>query len=123
MNTSDTSDAQKSTGAPEPTGIAELQEATSGLTAATTPQAPRASGPQHSQPDAGPALDHLLQMADTYRGENSLRQAMEIYFELAEAHGDTPQGQHARQWLMAIAEQYEFAGNRRQARSIYERLL
>ena len=68
-------------------------------------------------------LDCLMEVADRYCAENATRQAVEIYFELAENHAGTSQAQHARERLMEIAAEYERAGGRRQARGIYERLL
>ena len=68
-------------------------------------------------------LDCLMEVADRYCAENATRQAVEIYFELAEDHAGTAQARHARERLMGIAAQYERAGGRRQARGMYERLL
>ena len=68
-------------------------------------------------------LTKLLQMADRYRAENSLRQAMSIYFELAEDHAGAPEAYDALERLLEIAMQYENGGEMHQARSLYERLL
>jgi len=76
------------------------------------------------QPDAqSRVLARLLKMADAYRDVLALRHAMAIYFLLADQHGDTPQGEEARERLLEIAETHERAGEHHQARSIYERLL
>ena len=98
-------------------------DASEGKTAAISPEAATATVPVEAPADDSPLLDHLLAMADDYRTENSLRQAMELYFLLLEAHRDTPQGGQACQRLMRIAEAYEDGGERHLARSIYERLL
>lgn len=68
-------------------------------------------------------LSHLLGMADMYARNGSLRQAIELYFELVNGHDGTDQALLASDRLMTIAQQYE--GNRelRLARGIYERLL
>lgn len=68
-------------------------------------------------------LARLLHMAELYRSEKALRQAVEIFFELAEHHDDTPEAAEARQQLLEIGDLYEKSGEFRQARGIYERLL
>jgi tetratricopeptide (TPR) repeat protein len=68
-------------------------------------------------------LDRLLAMADTYRAGGHLRQAIELYFSVVEGHLHTAQAGRAFGRLMEIAERYEEAGERHEARSIYERLL
>jgi lipopolysaccharide biosynthesis regulator YciM len=68
-------------------------------------------------------LSRLLQMADVYRRQQSPKQAIEMYFQLVESHGQTPEGQQARERLMRVAAEYEAQGLLRQARSIYEQLL
>lgn len=69
------------------------------------------------------SLDHLLAMAQRYHGEGNLRQAMEIYWTLAEDHSDTAQAQAAQEKLLELARFYERDGSRHQARAVYERLL
>lgn len=68
-------------------------------------------------------LDRLLAMANAYRSEGHHRQAMELYWELAEEYPGTPQFDVARTVLLELAAAYERQGARRMARSIYERLL
>lgn len=68
-------------------------------------------------------LNRLLRMADSYRERGLLKQASEMYFELAEQHEPSGESQLARERLVAIAETYEQQGQPRQARSLYERLL
>lgn len=72
---------------------------------------------------ANPLLTRLLKIADGYRAENALRQAIEIYFELVEHYPSTPEAREAWQRLTKIGEQYERSGEFRQARSLYQRLL
>lgn len=68
-------------------------------------------------------LVRLLSMADSYRESGSIRQAIEIYFELIREHAETPQGHRAEERLFDVARSYEKAGELRQARGIYEQLL
>ncbi|MBY0577698.1 MAG: hypothetical protein K2P57_01490 [Burkholderiales bacterium] len=68
-------------------------------------------------------LERLLSMAQTYRSEGSVRQAMEMFWELVEDFSGTPQAQVARKALLDLAMSYERSGARREARSIYERLV
>jgi tetratricopeptide (TPR) repeat protein len=68
-------------------------------------------------------LARLLSMADSYRESGSLRQAIEIYFELMHEHSETPQAERAEERLFDVARSYERAGELRQARGIYEQLL
>jgi len=69
-----------------------------------------------------PSLDHLLTMAQRYRSEGKLRQAMDLYWGLLEDHPETTQAQGARGKLLELADVYEHDGLRHQARAIYERL-
>jgi lipopolysaccharide biosynthesis regulator YciM len=72
---------------------------------------------------SGPVRARLLRMADGYRRAGAPNQAIEMYFELVERDGETPEGQKAREGLMTLCEEYERAGKLRQARALYERLL
>jgi len=69
------------------------------------------------------SLDHLLAMAQRYRSEGNLRQAMAIYWTLSEDHSETTQAQWSQDKLLELADVYERDGSRHQARAIYERLL
>jgi hypothetical protein len=69
------------------------------------------------------SLDHLLAMAQRYRREGSLRQAMAIYWTLSEDYFETEQGRGAQSGLLEMADYFENDGSRHQARAIYERLL
>jgi hypothetical protein len=68
-------------------------------------------------------LPRLLAMADTYRKGGSLRQAIELYFEIVREHAGTPQAFQAEDRLIDVARSYEQAGELRQARGIYEQLI
>ncbi len=72
---------------------------------------------------SNPVLARLLRMADGYRRSGAPHQAIEMFFELVDDHGETPEGIAARERLMEVCEQYEQEGKMRQARSLYERLL
>ena len=104
------------------TGLAaELEEEL--RRAASGPGSVAAVAESHPADQEAEVLERLLKMADRYCAENALRQAIEIYLELAEVHEGTPEARKALERLMRIAEQYECTGERRQARGIYERLL
>ncbi len=68
-------------------------------------------------------LDHLLGMARQYAHNGSLRQAIELFFEVLSDHDGTPQACEAEEHLLAIAQHYEDQGELRLARGLYERLL
>ncbi len=84
-----------------------------------------ANGPEpQATPDAHAGLlKRLLDMADAYRAEGNVHQAIELYFALVESYPSTPQVRPALARLMDIADVYEATGERHQARSLYERLL
>ena len=94
---------------------------------------PMMSPPARPEPDDAAAiaeaanrsrvLTRLLGMADTYRATGSLRQAVEMYFELVRQHAESPQALQAEERLLEVAQNYEKAGELRQARGIYEQLL
>ena len=100
---------------------------------------PRATAPRRSKPAALKAggsvktevevganhmlLERLLAMAQRYRGEGKLRQAMELYWELVEDHPGTAEAGAANAVLLDLAANYERDEAPHMARSIYERLL
>lgn len=65
----------------------------------------------------------LLSMADRYRNEGEIHQALEIYWTLIDEYSDTSQAKGAATQVMEIAEEFDRDGARRMARSIFERLL
>lgn len=65
----------------------------------------------------------LLSMANRYRNEGEIHQALEIYWTLNDEYSDTSQAKDAAAQLMEIAEEFDRDGARRMARSIFERLL
>jgi hypothetical protein len=83
---------------------------------ATTPPP---AGAEH----ASRALGVLLKIADNYRAQNQIRQAIEMYFDLLAKYGHVPEVSRVRDRLLSIAEEYETKGDFRQARSLCERLL
>lgn len=86
-------------------------------------QAGRAPASEETQPVDRAVLERLLAMANVCRSEGHHRQAMELYWELAEDYPGTPQSDAARAVLLELASGYEDSGARHMARSIYERLL
>ena len=104
------------------TSQAELQR-TQMAFGETEPMAPTVPTYQPSTSNEARVLARLLEMADAYRGENALRQAVAIYFTLVEKYEDSPEAAQAFDRLMEIAEQHERAGEPRNARGIYDRLL
>ena len=46
-----------------------------------------------------------------------------MYFELVRQHAESPQALQAEERLLEVAQNYEKAGELRQARGIYEQLL
>ena len=80
------------------------------------------------KPEAGAAanqalLGRLLAMAHRYRSEGNLREAMELYWELAEDYPGTPQADAAKAVLLELATSYERNDAPHMARSMYERLM
>jgi hypothetical protein len=86
-----------------------------------------AVGPQptHVGPPAprSRVLSRLLAMADSYVRAGSLRQAMEMYFELYNSHPDTPEASLAEKRILEVARRHEEDGELHSARAIYEQLL
>ena len=90
------------------------------------PAALRVRGPV--KPEAGTGanqalLGRLLAMAQRYRSEGNLGQAMDLYWELAEDYPGTPEADAASVMLLELAASYERNEARHMARSMYERLL
>ena len=82
-----------------------------------------ASAPISTPHGRSRVLPRLLAMADTYYQGGSLRQAIELYFELVRDHAGTTQADQAEERLLEVARTYERAGELRQARGIYEQLI
>jgi len=68
-------------------------------------------------------LERLLAMAQRYRSEGNFREAMGLYWELAEDHPGTPEADAASATLLDLAANYERNAAPHMARSIYKRLL
>jgi len=68
-------------------------------------------------------LKRLLVMAGRYTGEGKLRQAMDLYWVLAEDHRGSAEADAAKARLLDMAEAYERHDATHMTRSIYERLL
>jgi hypothetical protein len=68
------------------------------------------------------AIGMLMRIADTYREQNNLRQATEMYFDILHKYPDAPEARLAHERLMELAAYYESRGELRQARYICEQL-
>ena len=90
------------------------------MTAAPLP--PRPDSPLEASGERA-VLDRLFAVAQAYRNDGSVRQAMDLYWELVEDFPETRQANDARKVLLELASQYEREGARHAARTIYERLL
>jgi hypothetical protein len=88
-----------------------------------TRPAPDDPAEQAEPPNRARVLGRLLAMADTYRKAGSVRQAVEMYFELIREHAESSQALEAEDRLLDVARYYEKGGELRQARGIYEQLL
>lgn len=65
----------------------------------------------------------LLAMAQRYRNEGKLQEAMDLYWELVEDHPGIAEAGAANAVLLDLAANYERDEAPHMARSIYERLL
>jgi hypothetical protein len=68
-------------------------------------------------------LERLLAMAQRYRHDGAIREAMELYWEIAEEYPQTPEAAMSRAVLLDLAVSFERHAAPHMARSIYERLL
>lgn len=68
-------------------------------------------------------LPRLLAMADSYLRADSLRQALEMYFDLRDSHPGTPEADLAEERILEVARRHEDAGELHNARAIYEQLV
>jgi hypothetical protein len=68
-------------------------------------------------------LPRLLAMADFYLKEGSLRQALEMYFDLYRNHEDSPEAAKAEDRILDVARIHEENGELHVARAIYEQLI
>lgn len=90
------------------------------------PAALKAGGSVKPEVDVGAnnvALERLLDMAQQYRREGHLREAMDLFWELAEDYPATDEAAAAKAILLELATSYERNDAPHMARSIYERLL
>lgn len=68
------------------------------------------------------ARSRLLSMADGYLRSGSLRQALEMYFDLMDGYPGTTEAEQAEEQTLEVASRHEQAGELHLARAIYERL-
>ena len=86
----------------------------------------KARVPVKPEPDAGAnqvLLERLLAMAQRYRNEGKLQEAMDLCWELVEDHPGIAEAGAANAVLLDLAANYERDEAPHMARSIYERLL
>lgn len=107
----------------ERTTVEPAAKAPERVEAAGVAQVGRTLASEETRPVDRAVLERLLAMANACRSEGRHRQAMELYWELAEDYPGTPQSDAARAVLLDLASGYEDSGARHMARSIYERLL
>ena len=95
----------------------------------TPAPAPASAQPTPAQPSdttkttyQNRAIGMLMRIADTYREQNNLRQATEMYFDILHKYPDAPEARLAHERLMELAAYYESRGELRQARYICEQL-
>jgi hypothetical protein len=74
-------------------------------------------------PPRSRALHRLLAMADMYLRADSLRQALEMYFDLIRSYPDTLEALQAEERVLEVARRHEEAGELHSARAIYEQLI
>ena len=68
-------------------------------------------------------LERLFSMAQRFRSEGKLREAMELYWQLAEEQPGTAEANAASAMLLELAAGYERNQAPHMARSIYQRLM
>jgi hypothetical protein len=68
-------------------------------------------------------LPRLMAMADSYLRAGSLRQALEMYFDLYRNHEDSPEAATAEDRILEVASLHEENGELHLARAIYEQLI
>ncbi|HUT37481.1 MAG TPA: hypothetical protein VNE39_28635 [Planctomycetota bacterium] len=103
--------------------MSETLDLTTSAPATAAPGPVPAGPPEPTEQGGSRVLGRLLEMADTLRAHGKLHQSIELYFTLVEAHAGTDQAAQAFDRLVQTAEGYDEAGERHQARSLYERLL
>jgi hypothetical protein len=81
--------------------------------------------PAHNVPPAprSRVLPRLLAMGDTYFRAGSLRQALDLYFDLARNHPETPEATEAEDRILELARLHEENGELHLARAIYEQMI
>jgi hypothetical protein len=68
-------------------------------------------------------LPRLMAMADHYLKTGSLRQALEMYFDLYQNHEGSPEAAKAEDRILEVARIHEENGELHLARAIYEQLI
>lgn len=88
------------------------------------PSSPKSPGaPEPGRDARSKVLPRLLAMADSYLRAGSLRQALEMYFDLYRNHRETPEAGKAEDRILEVAAIHEGNGELHLARAIYEQLI
>jgi pentatricopeptide repeat protein len=69
------------------------------------------------------ALHRLLAMADSYLREGSIRQALEMYYDMMNRHPETAEALQAEERILEVARLHEEAGEFHNARAIYDQMV
>jgi hypothetical protein len=91
--------------------------------APTPPPAPPAPVAETPRDPRSKVLPRLMAMADSYLRAGSLRQALEMYFDLYRNHEDSPEAAKAEDRILEVARLHEENGELHLARAIYEQLI
>ena len=100
--------------------------ADTGVRRRSKPAAAKTGGAASPAANAGAKLmllDRVLAMAKRFHAEGKLREAMELYWELAEERTGTAEANAANAMLLELAAGYERNAAPHMARSIYLRLM
>ena len=103
-----------------------MSAADTGVRRRSKPAAAKTGGATSPAADTGVKrmlLDRLFSMAQRFRSEGKLREAMELYWELAEEQPGSAEASAASAMLLELAADYERNEAPHMARSIYQRLI
>ena len=103
-----------------------MAAADTGVRRRSKPAAAKTSGATSPAAHTGAKLmllDRVLTMAKRFHAEGKLREAMELYWELAEERTGTAEANAANAMLLELAASYERNAAPHMARSIYLRLM
>lgn len=116
-------------GLPDPTDLLTVASSAVNVVVGSAAQTPISPVPRPAplgpvvRAAGSPLLARLLKMAQAYRRDGAIRQAVDLYLDVAEKDPTSAEAQSARTAVLEIADEYERTGNPRQARHLLERLL